>query len=264
MKKLFLFLSALLLQAAAISVFAQNKPQAGDMISGVVFEDAGPMIMVNVTERDSADNIVAHTITDMEGKFSFKLVNPKDRLKISYVGYTSIDIPIDKQFFEIRMEIPMIETTVYPRDRKIIASESSYMKRLQEYAPQGYTCGYIMKNAWDKVLWGIFIVKEEGNYSLKYKEGDKIETRSINADLAKELEDTVNTKIADIEYAVNNPVTVALPGGLPLVDIIYDGDVAIAITPDKAVSFWTWYPWPEKMHEGAWKQEYLKFIQNNK
>lgn len=264
MKKHLVLLSALLLQAAAISVFAQNKPQAGDIISGVVFEDAGPMIMVNVTERDSADNIVAHTITDMEGKFSFRLVNPKDRLKITYVGYTPVNIPIDKQFFEIRMEIPMIETTVYPRDRKIIASESSYMKQLQGYAPQCYTCGYIMKNAWDKVLWGIFLVKEEGNYSLKYKEGDKIETRSINADLAKELEDTVNTKIADIEYAVNNPVTVALPGGLPLVDIIYDGDVAIAITPDKAVSFWTWYPWPEKMHEGAWKQEYLKFIQNNK
>jgi len=51
----------------------------------------------------------------------------------------------------------------------------------------------------------------------------------------------------------------ALPNGLPMVDILYDGDVAIAITPDKAVSFWTWDPWPEKMPEGAWKQEYLKF-----
>ena len=73
-------------------LFAQK---AGDIISGVIEDNDGPMMMVNVTERDAADRIVAHAITDIEGNFSFQLKNPKDRLQISYVGYETVDIPID-------------------------------------------------------------------------------------------------------------------------------------------------------------------------
>ena len=82
-------------------LFAQK---AGDIISGVVEDNDGPMMMVNVTERDAADRIVAHAITDIEGNFSFKLVNPKDRIQISYVGYETVDIPINKLYFEIKMK----------------------------------------------------------------------------------------------------------------------------------------------------------------
>ena len=82
-------------------LFAQK---AGDIISGVIEDNDGPMMMVNVTERDAADRIVAHAITDIEGNFSFQLKNPKDRLQISYVGYETVDIPIDKLYFEIKMK----------------------------------------------------------------------------------------------------------------------------------------------------------------
>ena len=75
--------------------------KAGDVISGVVEDNEGPLMMVNVTERDAADRIVAHAITDIEGNFSFRLQNPKDRIQISYVGYETVDIPINKTFFEI-------------------------------------------------------------------------------------------------------------------------------------------------------------------
>ena len=78
--------------------------KAGDVISGVIADAEGPMMMVNVTERDEADRIVAHAITDMEGNFSFRLVNPKDKLSISYVGYDPVVIPIDKLYFEITMK----------------------------------------------------------------------------------------------------------------------------------------------------------------
>ena len=89
--------------------------KAGDIISGVIEDNEGPMMMVNVTERDAADRIVAHSITDMEGNFSFRLVNPKDRIQVTYVGYETVDIPIDKTFFEIKMkeqgELPTVEIT---------------------------------------------------------------------------------------------------------------------------------------------------------
>jgi len=82
----------------------KDSPQAGDIISGVVFDDEGPMMMVNVTERDAADRFMAHDLTVMDGSFSFKLVNPKDRLVVTYVGYEKVDVPIDSTYFEIKMK----------------------------------------------------------------------------------------------------------------------------------------------------------------
>ena len=78
--------------------------KAGDVISGVIEDNEGPMMMVNVTERDASDRIVRHAITDIEGNFSFILANPKDRIQISYVGYETVDIPIDKLYYEIKMK----------------------------------------------------------------------------------------------------------------------------------------------------------------
>ena len=118
-----LVLLAFLLQVAAVSLFAQSKPHAGDTISGIVCDSLGPMMMVNVTERDSSDFIVAHTITHMDGYFSFRLVNPDDRIRISYVGYETVDIPIDTTFFEIKMkerdDLPAIEITTDPGNEKL-------------------------------------------------------------------------------------------------------------------------------------------------
>jgi len=89
--------------------------KAGDVISGVIEDSDGPMMMVNVTERDAADRIQAYAITDMEGNFSFRLVNPNDRLQVTYVGYETVDIPITKTYFEITMkeagEIPQVDIT---------------------------------------------------------------------------------------------------------------------------------------------------------
>ena len=81
-----------------------SAQKAGDMISGVVRDDEGPMMLVNVTQRDSLDRIVAHSITDKEGKFSFPLLNPGNTIKVTYLGYETVDIPIDKSYFEIRMK----------------------------------------------------------------------------------------------------------------------------------------------------------------
>ena len=251
----------LLVQAVATTMFAQK---AGDMITGIVTDNEGPMMMVNVTERDADDRIVAHTITDMEGGFSFKLVNPNDRLKITYIGYETVDIPISKNHFEIKMQdkARVIGTKeVYPRDRGMVGTKTDFLEKLKQYAPEDFVCGYIMRNAWNKNLWGIFIVKEGDNYNLVYKEADKTETRSIISDLAKELEASVNKKIADIEYAVKNPTVVEVyEGGLPEVDIIYDGDIAFAVTPDKAAHFWAWSMKDYLgINDDIWQQEIEEF-----
>ena len=255
------------LQVAETTASALNKPKTGDVITGIVSDNEGPMMMVNVTERDQNDRIVAHTITDKEGKFSFQLVNPMDRLMITYVGYETVDIPFAKLNFDIKMKErigKLIGTKeVYPRDRGLLGTKTDFMEKLKQYAPDGFVCGYIMRNAWNKNLWGIFLVKEGRKYSLVYKEADKTKTRSIKSNLVKDLEASVNKKIADIEYAVSNPVIVEVyDDGLPIVDILYDGDIAFAITPDKAAHFWAWGMKDYLgINDDIWQQEIDKFKQ---
>ncbi len=111
--KLISLMVLLFIQAAVTTVFAQDKPKAGDTISGIIRDKYGPAMMVNVTERDSSDSVVAHSLTDFWGYFSFRLVSPENRISIKYVGYETVDIPIDTTFFEIKMkewdELPQVE-----------------------------------------------------------------------------------------------------------------------------------------------------------
>ena len=77
--------------------------KAGDIISGTVTDAFGPVMMANVVELDAANRIVASAQTDMSGNFSFKLKNPKDQLRVSYVGYKTVTLPINKTHFAVKM-----------------------------------------------------------------------------------------------------------------------------------------------------------------
>ena len=85
-------------------LIAAQAQQAGDIISGTVTDAFGPVMMANVIEIDAANRIVAAATTDMNGNFSFKLKNPKDKLKVSYVGYKTVVLPFNKTHYAIRME----------------------------------------------------------------------------------------------------------------------------------------------------------------
>ena len=111
--KLISFIVLLFIQAVVTTVFAQDKPKAGDTISGIISDKYGPAMMVNVTERDALDRVVAHSLTDFWGYFSFRLVSPENRIRIITIGYETVDIPIDTTFFEIKMKewdyLPQVE-----------------------------------------------------------------------------------------------------------------------------------------------------------
>ncbi len=94
-------LSALFCSFLAMPTFAQK---AGDMISGNVSDDIEGLMMVNVVEIDASNRVVAHGVTDVNGNFSFRIHNPKDKLRISYVGYETQIIPIRGTSYKIRMK----------------------------------------------------------------------------------------------------------------------------------------------------------------
>ena len=81
-----------------------SAQQAGDIISGTVTDQFGPVMMANVVEIDASNRIVASAVTDMSGNFSFRLKNPKDKLRITYVGYKTVVLPINKTKFSVKMQ----------------------------------------------------------------------------------------------------------------------------------------------------------------
>ena len=94
-------LAVITCQLSIINSFAQ---QAGDIISGTVNDSFGPVMMANVVELDGANRIVASTQTDINGNFSFKLKNPKDKLRISFVGYKTVTLPFNKTSYTVVMQ----------------------------------------------------------------------------------------------------------------------------------------------------------------
>ena len=93
-------MAIVLLPMSVVSSYAQS---AGDIISGTVTDSDGAVIGANVVELDAANRIVASAVTDINGNFSFKLKNPKDKIRFSYVGYKTITQNINKLKYDVTM-----------------------------------------------------------------------------------------------------------------------------------------------------------------
>ena len=83
------------------AVFAQKSAR----ISGTITSDAeGPLIMVNITERDKSNRIIEACATDFEGNFSMVVKNTSNILEISYIGYKTQRLEIgSRTVFNIKM-----------------------------------------------------------------------------------------------------------------------------------------------------------------
>ncbi len=75
------------------------------IITGNVADAIEPLMMVNVVEVDEAGRFVEATTTDMNGDFSMRIRNTKDKLQISYVGYETQTLAIgDRRVFNVVMK----------------------------------------------------------------------------------------------------------------------------------------------------------------
>ncbi len=110
MKKIFAFLLLVSCQLSIVNVMAQT---AGTMIHGVVQDEIETLMGCNVLEIDASNRIVAATTTDINGNFSFRIVDPKHKLKFSFVGYETQIIPIKGTSYKITLHDKMMkEVTV--------------------------------------------------------------------------------------------------------------------------------------------------------
>ena len=80
-----------------------DKPKAGDVISGVVKDSEGPMMLVNIYELNTNGRVNAVAVTDINGQFSMKIANPDDNLLINFTGYFMASSQITGNHFEVTL-----------------------------------------------------------------------------------------------------------------------------------------------------------------
>ena len=73
-------------------------------VKGTVGDEYGPLMGATVCEINANGRIINSAITDINGNFVMKVVNPKDRIRFSYVGMRTVTMPIDKKEYKIIFE----------------------------------------------------------------------------------------------------------------------------------------------------------------
>lgn len=78
--------------------------QENTVVTGKVYDEQEPLMMVNVLETDNNDRIVSATTTDINGQFSLKIKNAQNNIRVSYLGYETRTLAIgDRRYFDIQM-----------------------------------------------------------------------------------------------------------------------------------------------------------------
>ena len=87
-------------QLSIVNSFAQEA-----RISGTISDAMGPVMMCNVVEVDGNNRNISFSQTDMNGNFSMTVKNVKNKLKVSYVGYKTVTLPIGTRTrFDIKLQ----------------------------------------------------------------------------------------------------------------------------------------------------------------
>lgn len=126
---------------------AIDDVKPGEMVTGCVTDEKNmPLMMVNIFEKDEFGRIVAHAVSDLNGDFAFKLVNPNHKLTVSCPGFATqtLDIKNKEVNVTLKHNAKLDETTVYT-EANAIRKEDSHFK--DEALPQDGTFQVVEKMA---------------------------------------------------------------------------------------------------------------------
>ncbi|MCF0202365.1 MAG: carboxypeptidase-like regulatory domain-containing protein, partial [Bacteroidaceae bacterium] len=107
-------------------------------VHGTIIDEYGPLIGATVCEIDGTGRIIESAITDLNGNFTMKVKNAKDKLRISYVGYKTQILKFDKTTYNITMASDaQLEEVVVKTSRRFNGSGLPIPEREVSYAYQG-------------------------------------------------------------------------------------------------------------------------------
>ena len=73
-------------------------------VHGTLSDDMGPLMGATVCEIDATGRIIESAITDLNGNFTMKVRNTKDKIRFSYVGLKTVTMPINKTTYVLKMQ----------------------------------------------------------------------------------------------------------------------------------------------------------------
>ena len=88
-------------------------------VHGTVSDEMGGLMGATVCEIDGTGRIINSAVTDLNGNFTMKVKNSKDKIRFSYVGMTTQTLPINKTTYTIHMKsaTTLKEVTVKSKKR---------------------------------------------------------------------------------------------------------------------------------------------------
>ena len=96
-------LKSIIMMLALLSTTALSA-QTISSVHGTVSDDMGPLMGATVCEIDGNGRIIESAITDLNGNFTMRVKNQKDKIRFSYVGLRTISMAIDRSTYKIKME----------------------------------------------------------------------------------------------------------------------------------------------------------------
>ena len=116
-------------------VKAVDDVKPGDKISGCVKNKNGqPLQYANLVEIDKIGRIVATAVTDKNGNYAMKVVNPGNKIRCSYVGYKMQSFDISSNQMDVTMEEAMKFTDVKVVGRTDSIDSSSWRYKDRDFS----------------------------------------------------------------------------------------------------------------------------------
>ena len=113
---------------------SSSDVKPGDVITGIVSDPNGqPLKLANLIEEDENHRVVMHAVADMNGKFSIKVVNPKNKIRVSYVGFKTKILDISSNQMDV-----VLEPATLINEVKVVGVSDSIDLNNPRYQEQAY------------------------------------------------------------------------------------------------------------------------------
>lgn len=96
-----LFITCCLAGLSCLLALAQERITS---VHGTIEDEFGPLMGATVCEVDANGRVISGAQADMNGNFTMKIMNPKDKLRIQYLGMVTQTLPIDRTTYSIVMK----------------------------------------------------------------------------------------------------------------------------------------------------------------
>jgi len=126
-----------LLQAVYCSLFIATASAQISNVHGTVSDDMGRLAGASVCEIDANGRIIEAAVTDLNGNFSMRIRNQKDKLRFSFVGCKTQTLPINRETYNVKMTSQAtLETVTITSKKRLKGGGLAIPEREISYATQ--------------------------------------------------------------------------------------------------------------------------------